>query len=96
MAHNGWWGTMSYTRCAHVFCVCGLLLFVSLLYMICAEREARGGGKSSAILTEEGPHTHGNAARHVVDDLDQASFIRGGGDFGQDPPTQLWTHPPHF
>ena len=27
----------------------------------------------------------------------QASFIRGGGGyFGQDPPTQLWTHPPNF
>ena len=26
----------------------------------------------------------------------QASFIRGGGYFGQDPPTQLWTHPPNF
>ena len=25
----------------------------------------------------------------------QASFIRGGGYFAKDPPTQLWAHPPH-
>ena len=23
-------------------------------------------------------------------------YKRGGGYFGQDPPTQLWTHPPDF
>ena len=29
--------------------------------------------------------------------FEQASFIRGGGGyFGQDPPTQLWTHPANF
>ena len=36
----------------------------------------------------DGPHTHPKKNPH-----DQASFIRGGGYFGQDPPTQLWTHP---
>ena len=35
----------------------------------------------------EGPSTTGP---------NQASFIRGGGYFRQDPPTQLCTHPPHF
>ena len=41
-------------------------------------------------------HTHTRTHTHTHTHTRQASFIRGGGYFGQDPPTQLWTHPPNF